>query len=237
MEWLQRTGLLLKEDGLRRMQEATVVVVGVGGVGGYAAEMIVRSGVGHIVIMDSDAVSLTNKNRQILALDSTVGLPKTSVLKARLLDINPSLKIDVLEQYLEADEVSSTIGQFKPDFVVDAIDTIAPKLALIRYCYEHHIPSVSSMGAGARMDATAVRLADISKTYNCNLAAVIRKRLRTVGINRGVQVVFSEELPDREAIVPCQEKNKLSMVGSISYVPAVFGCVCAQAAIRSISGI
>jgi len=235
MDWLQRTELLLKEDGLRRMHEATVVVAGVGGVGGYAAEMIVRSGVGHIVILDSDVVSVTNKNRQILALDSTVGLPKTTVLRSRLLDINPLLQIDVLEQYLEADDVASVIGPFQPDFVVDAIDTIAPKLALIRYCYENKIPSVSSMGAGARMDATAVRLADISKTYNCNLAAVIRKRLRAMGISKGVQVVFSEELPDREAIVPCQEKNKLSMVGSISYVPAVFGCICAQAAISGIT--
>ena len=212
-------------------------VIGVGGVGGYAAEMIVRAGVGHIIIMDSDTVSVTNKNRQLLALDSTVGRPKCEVLKARLLDINPELEVTVLQEYLEADMVETVLGGYRVDFIVDAIDTLAPKLALIKYCVDHGIPHVSSMGAGAKYDATKVRLADISKSYNCPLAYIVRKRLRHMGIRRGFQVVFSEELPDRDAIVECEDRNKKSQVGTISYLPAVFGCVCAQAAIKGILGL
>lgn len=235
--WKERTLMLVGEAGIGRLASACVGVIGVGGVGGYAAEMIVRAGVGHIIIMDSDIVSVTNKNRQLLALDSTVGRPKCEVLKARLLDINPELEVTVLQEYLEADMVETALGGYRVDFIVDAIDTLAPKLALIKYCVDHGIPHVSSMGAGAKYDATKVRLADISKSYNCPLAYIVRKRLRHMGIKRGFQVVFSEELPDRDAIVECEDRNKKSQVGTISYLPAVFGCVCAQAAIKGILGL
>jgi len=234
-DWKQRTALLLGEDRLKFFEGCRVLVVGVGGVGAYAAEMLARAGVGHLVLMDSDEVSVTNKNRQLLALDSTLGRPKCSVLKERLLDINPKLDVVCLEEYLEADHVSDLLSALKPDFVIDAIDTVAPKLALIKRCYELRIPSVSSMGAGAKTDATKVRLEDISKTFNCSLAMVVRKRLRKIGITKGVKVVFSEEVPDRNAIVPCKERNKCSITGTISYLPAVFGCVCAQAAVKSLS--
>lgn len=235
--WKERTLMLVGEAGIGRLASACVGVIGVGGVGGYAAEMIVRAGVGHIIIMDSDTVSVTNKNRQLLALDSTVGRPKCEVLKARLLDINPELEVTVLQEYLEADMVETALGGYRVDFIVDAIDTLAPKLALIKYCVDHGIPHVSSMGAGAKYDATKVRLADISKSYNCPLAYIVRKRLRHMGIRRGFQVVFSEELPDRDAIVECEDRNKKSQGGTISYLPAVFGCVCAQAAIKGILGL
>lgn len=235
--WKERTLMLVGEAGIGRLASACVGVIGVGGVGGYAAEMIVRAGVGHIIIMDSDTVSVTNKNRQLLALDSTVGRPKCEVLKTRLLDINPELEVTVLQEYLEADMVETALGGYRVDFIVDAIDTLAPKLALIKYCVDHGIPHVSSMGAGAKYDATKVRLADISKSYNCPLAYIVRKRLRHMGIRRGFQVVFSEELPDRDAIVECEDRNKKSQVGTISYLPAVFGCVCAQAAIKGILGL
>ena len=235
--WKERTLMLVGEAGIGRLASACVGVIGVGGVGGYAAEMIVRAGVGHIIIMDSDTVSVTNKNRQLLALDSTVGRPKCEVLKARLLDINPELEVTVLQEYLEADMVETALGGYRVDFIVDAIDTLAPKLALIKYCVDHGIPHVSSMGAGAKYDATKVRLADISKSYNCPLVYIVRKRLRHMGIRRGFQVVFSEELPDRDAIVECEDRNKKSQVGTISYLPAVFGCVCAQAAIKGILGL
>ena len=235
--WKERTLMLVGEAGIGRLASACVGVIGVGGVGGYAAEMIVRAGVGYIIIMDSDTVSVTNKNRQLLALDSTVGRPKCEVLKARLLDINPELEVTVLQEYLEADMVETALGGYRVDFIVDAIDTLAPKLALIKYCVDHGIPHVSSMGAGAKYDATKVRLADISKSYNCPLAYIVRTRLRHMGIRRGFQVVFSEELPDRDAIVECEDRNKKSQVGTISYLPAVFGCVCAQAAIKGILGL
>lgn len=232
--WKERTAMLIGEEGLERLSESCVAVIGVGGVGGYAAEMVVRAGVGRLIIMDSDDVSVSNKNRQLLALDSTVGRPKCDVLKERLLDINPQLDITVIKEYLDADAVESVLGGYKIDFLVDAIDTLSPKMALIKYCMNRHIPLVSSMGAGAKTDATKVRLTDISKSFNCPLAFVVRKRLRRMGIRKGFQVVFSEELPKKEAIVECDDRNKKSLVGTISYIPAVFGCVCAQAAIESL---
>lgn len=233
-DWRERTGMLLGTEGLERLGNACVAVVGAGGVGGYAAEMIARAGVGKMIVMDSDVVSVTNKNRQILALDSTVGLPKCEVIASRLKDINPGLDLTVIGSYLEADKVEETFSGFSIDFVVDAIDTLAPKLALIRYCIDKGIPIVSSMGAGAKMDATRIRIADISRTFNCPLAFVVRKRLRRMGIRKGLLTVFSEELPDRLAIVDCDEKNKKSNAGTVSYIPAVFGCLCAQAAIASL---
>lgn len=229
--WQERTRMLVGERMLEHFARSRVAVVGVGGVGGYAAEMLVRAGVGHLVIMDSDDVSLSNKNRQLLALDSTVGKPKCDVLASRLLDINPALDIVVIKEYLETDKAGDYFSGMNIDFLVDAIDTLSPKLSLIKYCMDNSIPLVSSMGAGAKFDATKVRLADISKSYNCPLAYIVRKRLRHMGISKGFKVVFSEELPDRNAIVSQEDRNKKSQVGTLSYIPAVFGCVCAQAAI------
>lgn len=231
-DWQERTQMLVGEEVLEHFRNSTVAVIGVGGVGGYAAEMVVRAGVGHLIILDSDEVSVTNKNRQLLALDSTVGLPKCDVLAGRLKDINPELDLIVIKEYLEAEKAGDVLGGYRIDFLIDAIDTLAPKLNLIKYCVDSGIPLVSSMGAGAKFDATKVRLADVSKSFNCPLAYIVRKRLRHMGIKKGFQVVFSEELPDRESIVPCEDRNKKSQVGTISYIPAVFGCVCAQAAVR-----
>ena len=194
--------------------------------------MLCRAGVGHLILLDSDVVSESNKNRQLIALDSTIGKPKSTVLAERLKDINPDVRLTLINCYLEEGSIQQLLGEHKVDFLVDAIDTLAPKIALIRYCVESGIPHVSSMGAGAKFDATAVRLADLSKSYNCPLAYILRKKLRKVGISKGFKVVFSEELPRREAIVAVEERNKKSNVGTISYLPAVFGCVCAQAAVE-----
>lgn len=229
--WKERTGMLVGEEALSRFASSTVAVIGVGGVGGYAAEMIVRAGIGHIIIVDSDVVSVTNKNRQLLALDSTVGRSKCKVLSERLLDINPDLDITMIEEYIETDGAGSVLGGFRIDFLVDAIDTLGPKLSLIKYCMDNGIPLVSSMGAGAKYDVTRIRIADISKTFNCPLAYMVRKKLRRMGVSRGFKAVFSEELPDESAFVLCEERNKKSQVGTISYMPAVFGCACAQVAI------
>lgn len=224
--------MLVGEEMLGHFGLSTVAVIGVGGVGGYAAEMIARAGIGRMILLDSDDVSVSNKNRQLLALDSTVGLPKCEVLAARLRDINPGIDLTVVDAYLEPDNVADLLGRYKIDFLVDAIDTLAPKLSLIKYCMDSGIPLVSSMGAGAKFDATKVRIADISKSFNCPLAYIVRKRLRHLGISRGFKAVFSEELPERKSIVACEDRNKKSQVGTISYMPAVFGCVCAQAAIQ-----
>ena len=231
--WQERTALLLGDDALGRLRSSTVVVAGLGGVGAYAAEMTARAGVGRMIIIDSDRVSESNKNRQLLALDSTEGQLKVDVMAGRLLDINPELHIVKVPEYLTEDNISAVLDSalkemasactvVRPDFVIDAIDTL---------------PLVSSMGSGAKLDATKVRLADISKSYNCPLAFILRKRLRKIGISKGFQAVFSEELPEREAIVPTEgERNKKSQVGTVSYLPAVFGCICAQAAVRYLCG-
>ena len=229
--WQQRTALLMGDEALSHLEQSTVTVVGVGGVGAYAAEMIVRAGVGHMVLLDCDVVSPSDKNRQLLALDSNMGRVKVEVMTARLKDINPAVTIDIIPEYLTEENAASLLGAYKIDFLVDAIDTLAPKLALIEYCVRNGIAHVSSMGAGAKYDATKVRLTDLSKSYNCPLAYIVRKKLRKRGIEKGFKVVFSEELPQREAIVEDAGRNKKSQVGTISYMPAVFGCICAQAAI------
>lgn len=244
--WQERTGLLVGEEKLEAFKAATVIIVGTGGVGGYAAEMICRAGVGNMVLIDSDTVSVSNINRQLLAMTSTVGKSKVRVLEARLRDINPAVNITVIEQYLTPENIPTLLtpivetaaGGLKGAsvcqnlFLVDAIDTLAPKLALIDFCVKNSVAHVSSMGSGAKFDVTQIRIADISKSYNCPLAYIVRKRLRReYGISKGFKVVFSEELPDREAIVAEEGRNKKSNVGTISYLPAVFGCACAQVAV------
>ena len=236
-QWQERTSMLLGEETLARFASSKVMVVGLGGVGAYAAEMLCRAGVGNMVILDSDTVSVTNRNRQLIALESTIGKLKTDVVAQRLRDINPAVNLTVIPEYIEEsnlEEIFRKAGEL--DYVVDAIDTLAPKISLIKYCVEHKIPHVSAMGAGAKLDATKIRIADISKSYNCPLAYILRKKLRKEGISKGFKVVFSEELPDRDAIVPMEERNKKSQVGTISYLPAVFGCVCAQAAVEYLIG-
>ena len=235
--WQERTSILLGEQMLDSFAGRRVMVVGLGGVGAYAAEMLCRAGIGNMVLVDSDTVGETNLNRQLIALNSTLGKLKTDVLAQRLLDINPKLNLTVIPEYVEETNMEQIFTRAgKLDYVVDAIDTLAPKISLIKHCVTNGIPHVTAMGAGAKLDATKIRIADLSKSYNCPLAYILRKKLRKEGISKGFKVVFSEELPDREAIVPMEERNKKSQVGTISYLPAVFGCVCAQAALEHLIG-
>ncbi len=229
--WQERTELLLNQEQMQRLRDARVAVIGLGGVGAYAAEMLARAGVGSLLILDSDKVSLSNRNRQLLALESTTGRPKTEVMAQRLRDINPEISLTIINDYLTPENVEQLLYGHQIDFLVDAIDTLSPKIALISYCFSQKIPLVSSMGAGAKFDITKVKIADISKSFNCPLAYILRKKLRKEGITKGFKVVFSEELPDREAIVPVEETNKKSQVGTISYLPAAFGLACAQTAV------
>lgn len=246
--WQERTGILIGEEGLEKFKNAVVMVVGLGGVGAYAAEMLCRAGTGKLILLDADTVNPTNKNRQLIALDSTLGRLKSEVLAGRLRDINAAVQLRLITGYLEEENIEALFrqavygeadaGEWKIDYVVDAIDTLSPKIALIKYCRDHAVPHVSSMGAGAKFDATKIRLTDLSKSYNCPLAYILRKKLRKLGISKGFKVVFSEELPCREAIIPTEEeRNKKSQVGTISYLPAVFGCVCAQAALTHLLNI
>lgn len=223
MNWLERTKLLKGEWAVKCYSSAHVLIVGVGGVGAYAAEMLVRSGIGEITIVDADVVSETNLNRQLIALCSTVGKPKVDVLKERLLDINPGLKIHCINEFLKDEKIPDLLDSMSFDFVVDAIDTLSPKVFLIQNVMQRAIPLVSSMGAGAKSDITKIAIADISKSFNCGLAKAVRKRLSKVGIKRGFAVVFSSELADENAVESCQEQNKVSNVGTISYMPATFG--------------
>lgn len=238
-DWKSRTRMLTGPEGEKRLEAARVMVVGLGGVGSVAAEMVARAGVGHMTILDCDVVSDTNRNRQLPALVSTLGRKKTEVVAERLRDINPQLDLTVEDVYLTAENVADAVPP-GVDFLIDAIDTLAPKLALIKFCVDNHIPLVSSMGSGAKYDVTKLRITDLSKSFNCPLAYIVRKKLRKMGISKGFKVVFSEELPVDDAIVEmsteeqAETSNKKSQVGTISYLPATFGCACAQAALTTL---
>lgn len=234
--WMERTSLLLGEDKLERLRQAHVLVVGLGGVGAYAAEMLVRAGIGRMTIADADVVSLSNINRQLVALHSTVGRPKAEVLAERLRDIAPELELTVVAKYIRDEETYTLLDAAPYDYVVDAIDTLSPKLALIKGALDRGFPVVSSMGAGAKTDPTQLEIADIGKTHHCPLAHMLRKRLHKIGIRTGFRAVFSPE-PIREgAMIECEEQNKKSNVGTISYLPALFGIGCASVVIRDLIG-
>lgn len=239
-KWTDRTALLLGGDKMQRLAAAHILVVGVGGVGAYAAEMLCRAGVGEMTIIDADTINVTNINRQLPATHSTIGLSKVEVLANRFRDINPEIRLHSLPIYLEDDEVGNLLGdddvcQPKYSFIIDAIDTIAPKCALITESIRRGIPIVSSMGAGAKSDITQIRFADIWDTYHCGLAKAVRTRLKKAGIRKSLPVVFSTEQADRRAVITIDsERNKKSTAGTISYMPAVFGCYLAEYVIRHI---
>ena len=234
--WLERTNLLLGDDKLSKLVNSNILVVGVGGVGAYAAEMICRSGVGRMTIVDADTVSETNINRQLIALHSTVDKDKTDVLSERLLDINPELQLTAKKIYINYENVEQLLDDDKFDYVVDAIDTLSPKVSLITESLKRNYKIVSSMGAGAKTDPTLVEINDISKTKYCPLAHMLRKRLSKMGFKKGFYAVFSTEEVRDGAMILCEEKNKKSNVGTISYMPAVFGCACASVVVRDLLG-
>ena len=221
------------EDKMARLQAAHVLVVGLGGVGAYAAEMICRAGVGRMTIVDADTVQITNLNRQLPAMHSTLGMLKAEVLEARLKDINPDLKLKVVPVFLKDENIPELLDADEYDFIVDAIDTLSPKCYLIYHALQRRIKIVSSMGAGAKSDITQVRFADLWDTYHCGLSKAVRKRLQKMGVKRKVPVVFSTEQADPEAILLTDdEKNKKSTCGTVSYMPAVFGCYLAEYVIK-----
>ena len=232
-DWKQRTRLLLGEEKMERLQQAHVLVVGLGGVGAYAAEMICRAGVGRMTIVDADTVQPTNINRQLPALHSTMGREKAEVLAVRFKDINPDIQLTVLPVFLKDDNIPELLDATRYDFVVDTIDTLAPKCYLIAEALKRHIKIVSSMGAGAKSDITQIRFADIWDTYHCGLSKAVRKRLQKLGIKRKLPVVFSTEQADPKAVLLTEdEQNKKSTCGTVSYMPAVFGCYLAEYVIK-----
>lgn len=235
-DWMERTELLLGAEKLDLLRRAHVLIVGVGGVGAYAAEMLARAGVGSLTLADADEVGPTNINRQLVALHSTIGRKKVEVLAERLRDINPSMNLTLIDDYIKDEKTYELLDSATFDYVVDAIDTLSPKAALIAAALERHLPLVSSMGAGAKTDPTQLEIRDISKSHHCPLAHMLRKRLHRMGIRSGFQAVFSPE-PIREgAMIRCEEQNKKSNTGTISYMPALFGIGCASVVIRGLIG-
>ena len=232
-EWLQRTELLVKEEGIERLHNANILIVGLGGVGSFAAEFLVRSGIGNLTIVDGDTVDITNINRQLPALNSTIGKNKTDVVAERILDINPEINLKKINEFLEPEQMEEILTQEKFDYVLDCIDSLSPKLALIITCKRKKIKLVSAMGAGGKTDPSKVMVRDISKTNNCFLAKQIRKKLKKEQIHKGFRCVFSTEIQDENSLKMTDGSNyKKSFYGTISYMPAIFGLYAAAEVIR-----
>ncbi|HPS71301.1 MAG TPA: tRNA threonylcarbamoyladenosine dehydratase [Bacteroidales bacterium] len=234
MNWLSRTELLIGKDSLMKLQSKHVLVVGLGGVGAYTAEQLCRAGIGEMTIVDADVVDETNLNRQLIALQSTKGMPKSEIVAQRLRDINPDIKLHIVQEFIRNERIDPLLESAHFDYVCDAIDSLAPKVFLIHQTLLHNYPLISAMGAGGKMDPAMVQVVDIKKTYQCKLAFTVRKRLHHLGVRSGFKAVFSPEIvPDHAVVIDSNPAiNKLSVVGTISYMPAIFGCYMASEVIR-----
>lgn len=232
--WLERTNLLIKQHGIQKLQNAHILVVGLGGVGAFACEFLARAGVGKLTIVDGDNVDLTNKNRQLVALDSTIGKPKAQIMAQRIQDINPEIKLRVITKFLEPNDAYDLISK-EYDYVADCIDSISPKLNLIKACRDKKVKLISSMGAGGVLDPSLVKVGNIDKTRDCPLARHIRKRMKQENICFKFKAVFSLELPDKDSVQHTDGTNyKRSYYGTMSYMPAVFGIHIAATIIKNL---
>jgi tRNA threonylcarbamoyladenosine dehydratase len=235
-DWQRRTELVAGKDSVKRFATKHVLIAGLGGVGGYVAEMLARAGIGQLTVVDGDRVADTNRNRQIIALKSTEGKFKTDLIEERLKDINPDIIINKITEFLK-DERMDEVLETPFDYVADAIDTLSPKVFLIKKTMDRGYSLVSSMGSGGKFDPTKIQVVDVSKSYNCKFAHAVRKQLHRLGIRKGFKVVFSPEEVNPETIREVSgEQNKRSVVGTISYMPAAFGIAMASAIIRDLMG-
>jgi len=232
--WDSRTRRLIGDDAAGRLSQARVAVIGAGGVGGYAIETLARSGVGHLTIIDADNVAPSNINRQLIALHSTAGESKVELFARRCLDINPDIDIVALKTFVTPDNAAGLIGT-DVDFLIDAIDTVAPKIAVITHCISNHIPIISSMGAGGRLDPTKIGYFDIWETREDGLARAVRQRLKKIGVRKALKVVASTEAPCRGAVIGLEEQNKRSSYGTVMSIPAIFGIYLANHVLLSLS--
>jgi tRNA threonylcarbamoyladenosine dehydratase len=234
LDWKCRTELLIGSGNVNLLQNAHILIAGVGGVGGYAAEQLCRAGVGKLTLIDSDTVQTSNRNRQIIALSSTQGIQKTEVIVSRLKDINPNLEIAIFNDFLDETNIPKIL-EVKYDYIVDAIDTLTPKVTLLAESVRRGMKIVSSMGSGGKTDPSKIQVSDISGSSHCKFAYMIRKYLHRMGIDTGIRVVFSTEPVPKECIIVTDGSgNKRSVVGTISYMPAIFGCYCAAEVIRDL---
>lgn len=230
-KWQERAELLFKKEGLENLRNANVLVVGVGGVGSFAAEFLARAGVGNLTIVDGDVVDITNINRQLPALHSTVGMTKIDVVGDRLMDINPELNLTKVQEFLSPERAFEIVDE-KYDYVLDCIDSVTPKLNLIIGAKRKRVKIISSMGAGGKMEAAKVKVADITNTVNCVFAKTIRKRLKEHKIDK-LKVVFSSEIQDETSLKMTDGSNyKRSFYGTNSYMPGLFGLYAAETVIR-----
>ena len=237
LAWLSRSELLIGKENIEKLQLSHVLVVGLGGVGSYAAEFICRAGVGEMTIVDGDVVDPTNRNRQLPALFTTHGVSKAAWMAERLLAINPDLKLHVINEFLSPERCEEVL-QNNYDYVMDCIDSITPKLTLLAAAYKSNKKVVSSMGAGGKTDPTKIRVADLYDTHTCKLAFYVRKRLKKLEVAKGVRAVFSIEEMDKNSLIMTDGANfKQSAYGTISYLPAAFGGVAASVVIRDLLGI
>ncbi|MCL1667426.1 tRNA threonylcarbamoyladenosine dehydratase [Elizabethkingia ursingii] len=231
--WLERTELLIKEAGIEKLKKSNILIVGMGGVGSFAAEFIARSGVGNLTIVDGDIIDITNINRQLPALHSTVGDDKVELMARRILDINPELNLTRINEFLNPERMEEVIQAGNFDYILDCIDSVSPKLALIKAAKRNKIKIISCMGAGGKLDPSKVMVRDISKTRNCFLAKQVRKRLKKENINKGFRCVFSTEIQREDSLKMTDGSNyKKSFYGTISYMPAIFGLYAASEVIR-----
>lgn len=231
-DWKSRTRLLVGEEAVEKLQKSHVLVAGLGGVGAFAAEQLVRAGIGKLTIVDGDTIHLTNRNRQLPALESTMGQKKAEVMAQRLRDINPEVELIIVDQYIKDQAIIDLVSR-PYDYVIDAIDTLAPKVYLLYHAHVAGHRVVSSMGAGGKLDPHQINVVDISQTHHCRLAYYIRKKLHKLGVWEGITTVYSAEVVLRHSVkAESGELNKRSTVGTISYMPAMFGMHCAAVVIR-----
>lgn len=235
-KWMERTKLLIGDQAVDILKKSHVLIVGLGGVGSYCAEAIARVGIGEMTIVDGDVVDPTNRNRQLQAMYTTHGMSKAELMADRITQINPNCKLNVHKEFKTPDKVVQLLE--KPyDYVVDAIDSLTPKILMIKTAYEMNHRIVASMGAGGKLDPTKLQVVDISKTFMCPFAQQVRKELKKHGIRRGVKAVFSTEPPDKKSVMFTDGKNfKKSAYGTVSFIPAVFGFTCASVVVRDLIG-
>lgn len=235
LSWLSRSELLIGSTGIQTLQRAHVLVVGLGGVGSFAAEFIARAGVGTMTIVDGDVVDPTNRNRQLPALSTNHGVSKAQIMAERLLAINPALHLTTHETFLSPDAAKEILENTKFDYVMDCIDSVTPKIMLLKTAYDLKYRIASSMGAGGKMDPTQLRTGDLFDTRQCYLASLVRKRIRKMGVGKGIKTVFSlEKVKDESLILTDGSNFKKSAYGTISYLPAAFGGVMASIVIRDL---
>ena len=233
-DWQERTKLLLGNKH-NKLSKANILIVGIGGVGGSAAEILCRSGVSKMTIVDGDIIDITNINRQIFTSQKVVGKFKANILSQKLIDINPDIELTIINKYIEDVEMRNLLETDNFDYVIDAIDTLAPKVQLIYHCMLLDLKIVSSMGAGGKLNPAMVKVDDISKSYNCKLARFVRKKLHKRGIRTGFKVVFSTEKKVEESLIIVESKNKKSNLGTISYMPSIFGIYAAWVVIDELT--